>query len=226
MTLLGANPAPDVAGHGEMAGRSNYYVGSDPGRWRANVANYRQDEYRDVYPGIDLVYYGKQRELEHDWIVRPGADPRAITFRFEGATHTEIASNGDLVITTPGGEVRLRKPVIYQETTGGRREIAGAFALRSRGRIGFRVADYDRTRPLVIDPVLSYSTYLGGFSSEQGRDITVDSRGNAYVTGSTPADVFVTKFDPRNRILYSTYYGGTGVDTGEAVRWTLPATPT
>jgi hypothetical protein len=234
MKLIGANPAPEADGLEELAGKINYFMGSDPAGWRTNVATYARVRYADVYPGIDLIYYGNQRELEYDWIVQPGAEPGTIGFAFDGAERTEFASNGDLVLTTAGGDVRLRKPLIYQESGGVRREIAGEFTPRIGGEIGFTVADYDRARPLVIDPVLSYSTYLGGYGRDEGLGIAVDSSGNAYVTGWTesinfPAtspgqpfggpyyDFFVTKFDPAGSPMYSTYQGGSDVETGRAI---------
>jgi hypothetical protein len=233
MKLLGGNPAPAIAGFEELPGKTNYYTGKDPTRWRTNVATYAKVTYPDVYPGIDLAYYGNQRQLEHDWIVRPGADPRAIRFAFEGATSIEVDSSGDLVLTTGAGEVRLRKPAIYQESGGQRREIAGAFAPSSTGEVGFTVGGYDRARPLVIDPVLAYSTYLGGSSGDSGSAIAVDATGSAYLTGETwsidfPSDipgppssrkdVFVTKLNPGGTaLIYSAYYGGTADDSARAL---------
>ena len=235
MKLVGGNPAPEVTGLEELRGKSNYFIGSDAGKWRTNVATYAKVKYREVYPGIDLVYYGNQRKLEYDWIVSPGADPSVIKFAVEGARSTKVVSNGDLVLATGGRDVRLHKPVIYQETDGVRREIAGAFAPGSNQEIGFTIADYDRAKPLVIDPVLSYSTYLGGNGPDYGNAIAVDGFRNVIVTGATrssnfpmlhPLDssangsnyeVFVTKFDVVGTLLYSTYLGGGGHDWGNGI---------
>jgi hypothetical protein len=218
MKLAGANPSPQVAGLEELPGKSNYFVGSDPAKWRTNVATYAKVRYRDVYPGIDLVYYGNQRQLEYDWIVSPGAEPGAIRFAVEGAKRIKVDSSGGLVLALAEGEVR-------QETNGVRREIAGSYVPKSKQEIAFKIADYDPTKLLVIDPVMNYSTYLGGSGSDEGRGIAVDSSGNAYVTGTTLStnfptanplqptyggstyDAFVTKFNPSGALVYSTYHG-------------------
>jgi hypothetical protein len=236
MKLVGTNPSPEVTGLEELPGKSNYFIGSDPARWRTNVATYARVKYRDVYPGIDLVYYGNQRQLEYDWIISPGAEPGAIRFAIEGAKRIKVDSSGDLVLAIAGGEVRLHKPVVYQETEGVRHEIAGGFVSPSNHEVAFSIADYDRTRPLVIDPILIYSTYLGGSGDDFTNGIAVDSSGSVYVTGSTsstnfptanplqPAsgggsyDAFVTKFNPSgSALVYSTYLGGSGDDSGNGI---------
>src|SRR5947209_2822509 len=238
MKLLGANPAPAVARVGELPGKSNYFVGNDPKKWRANVPTYAKIEYRDVYPGVNLVYYGNQRQLEHDFVVSPGADPKAITLAFEGMDGVAIDALGDLVLRADGGEVRLRKPVVYQELSGQRAVIPTRYVLTAERQVSFEVAAYDATKPLIIDPVLAYSTYLGGSNSDGGSGIAVDAAGNAYVTGNANstnfptttgafrnglvgfADAFVAKLDPTgSTLLYSTYLGGSNFNdaTGIAV---------
>src|SRR5207247_461009 len=236
MTFVGANPEPRVVGAEELPDKANYFIGNDPAKWRTNVPTYARVQYTDVYPGIDLIYYGSQRRLEYDFVVRPGADPRTIALGFQGADKLEVDPQGDLVLHTGAGEIRQRKPVIYQEIGGVRREIAGGYVLKGESRVGFHVAVYDTSRPLVIDPALVYSTYLGGSADDAGVGIAVDAAGNAYVTGSTASanypttagafqttlggggDAFVTKLNPTgSTLVYSTYLGGTGDDGGVSI---------
>src|SRR5437870_3644449 len=238
MKLAGANPAPEVVGVGELPGKSNYFVGNDPKKWRANLPTYAKVEYRRIYPGVNLVYYGNQRQLEHDFVVSPGADPKAITLAFEGMDGVAIDALGDLVLRAAGSEVRLRQPVVYQEQNGQRAVIPTRYVLKAERQVSFEVAAYDATKQLIIDPVLAYSTYLGGSNSDGGSGIAVDAAGNAYVTGNANstnfptttgafrnglvgfADAFVTKLDPTgSTLLYSTYLGGSNFNdaTGIAV---------
>ncbi|MDD5035850.1 MAG: hypothetical protein PHE55_13950, partial [Methylococcaceae bacterium] len=131
MKLLGANPNPDIGGLDELPGKVNYFTGNDPSKWRAGVSTYAKVRYASVYPGIDLVYYGNQRQLEYDFVVNPGADPNAIRLNFEGADEARVDENGDLVLTTPSGELRLHKPSIYQDIDGQRRPVEGRFVLHT-----------------------------------------------------------------------------------------------
>src|SRR6185436_9955389 len=191
--------------------------------------------YSDVYPGISLVFYGSERELEYDFVVAPGADPAAVALAFEGADALRIDDGGDLVLATAAGELRLRRPLIYQETGGERQRVAGGYVLEE-GKVRFQVEAWDRARPLPIEPVLGYSTYLGGASNKQGFGIALDDSGNAYVTGSTVSanfpvsttpfqavrvgatDVFVTKLDSSgSTVMYSTFLGGSGDEAGNAI---------
>lgn len=244
MRLVGASLAPGLSGREELPGKANYFIGRDPEKWRVNVPTYAKVEYQNVYPGIDVFYYGNQRQLEHDFVVAPGADPGKILLNFQGAENLELDTRGDLVVHTAAGEVRLKRPVVYQEIDGSRREIDGAFSLKNANQVGFDVAAYDQSRPLIIDPVLAYSTYLGGSvpanNGNEGLGIAVDTAGNAYVAGDTDATnfpttsgafqtastagpggtcVFVTKLNPTGTALvYSTYLcGGLDVGTGIAV---------
>ena len=233
MKLVGANPGqePQITGLEELPGKVNYFIGNDPKKWRTNVSTYAKVKYQNVYPGVDLVYYGKQRQLEYDFVVKPGADPNWIRLGFDGAKTIRIDESGDLILTTKGGEVRQQKPVVYQKMAGSRQEIAGSYAVKADREVGFEIGTYDLSQPLVIDPVLSYSTYLGGNSGDSGEGITVDSVGNAYVTGLTSSadfptlnayqasigggiNAFVTKLTASGGLSYSTYLGGSSDDRG------------
>src|SRR5262249_37797742 len=165
MKFTGANPQPLVTGIEELAGKAHYFIGKDPNKWRTHVPVYAKIKYEAVYPGVDLVYYGNQQVLEYGFVVAPGADPKVISLDFEGADKVEVDAQGDLVLHTAIGHIRQRKPLIYQEVGGVRQEIAGGYvlldpktphsALRT-ALIGFKVAQYDSTKPLIIDPVLWY----------------------------------------------------------------------
>ncbi len=267
--LAGAKPAPEVTGLDELPGKSNYFIGNDPAKWRANVPNYAKVRYEEVYPGIDLVYYGNQRQLEYDFVVAPGADPRAIRLRVDGAVAPmsssaagtpplQIDANGDLVISTDGGEVRFHKPVVYQvpapvaaqhgrRTTDNRQFLDGRYVLAANNDVRFEVSAYDETRPLIIDPVLSYSTYLGGIDYDDAYGIAVDSAGSAFVVGETASvnfpttlgaldttcgtdgecnfdgytyysDVFVAKLNADgSALVFSTFLGGSQGDWGRGI---------
>ncbi len=230
MKLAGANPAPAVEGQDELPGKSNYFAGSNPQKWISDVPTYAKVLYREVYEGVDLIYYGNQRQLEYDFRVAPHVDPQIIKLKFEGVDRLEVSEGGDLLLHVAGGQVRQLKPVVYQtEATGARQQIAGQYVLSGEDEVGFRLGAYDPARPLVIDPVLAYATYLGGNGFDQGYGITVDSSRNAYVTGTTGAanfpttvgayqqtsgdenDGFITKLNPEGTALvYSTYLSGAG----------------
>jgi hypothetical protein len=230
LKLVGANPNPTITGMDELPGRVNYLRGNDPQQWHTNLPTYGKVKYAQAYPGIDLLYYGNPRQLEHDFVVAPGADPSVIAMEVEGPGPACLDSRGDLVWVTAAGEVRLQEPRIYQEVAGRRREVAGGYAVGSGRRVGFRVGAYDARRPLVIDPVLVYATYLGGSGDDWGLGIAVDAAGNAYVTGLTTSsdfpgttgspvqphfagryDAFVAKLNAAGTALvYATYLGGNG----------------
>lgn len=232
--LVGANPSARATGEDRQSSTSNYFVGSDPRQWRTAVPNYAKVRYSAVYPGIDLVYYGNEGTLEYDWIVGPGADPQTIRMEFEGADRLRIDKHGDLVIRAGKDEYRHKRPQIYQQTADRRVPVSGDWVLK--GKEGsFRVGPYDRSKELIIDPPLIYSTYHGGASSDYGLAVAVDSIGNTYVTGKADStnfptagplqsslsgveDAFVTKFSPDGSTrLFSTYLGGGGTDEGDGI---------
>ena len=181
--LIGANPAGKVTGEEELPGKVNYFIGHDPAKWRTDVATYARVRYEEVYPGIDLVYYGNQGQLEYDFVVGPGADPARIRLRVAGARKMYVNGQGQLVVQTAGGAVRWNKPAIYQEMDGQHRSVKGKYVLRRGHELSFEVAAYDTDRPLVIDPILVYSTYLGGSDSDYGYRIAVASSGIAMLRG-------------------------------------------
>jgi IPT/TIG domain/Beta-propeller repeat len=216
-----------IAGEGLLEAKSHYLLGSDPKRWHPNVPAFERVRYGSVYPGVDLFYYGREGELEYDLVLAPGAELRQVVMDLSGALGLRVDDRGDLVLATDGGPMVWRKPVAYQVRDGERQEVESRYALRGAHRVGFEVGAYDRTRPLVLDPTLSYSTYLGGSAADVGHAIAVDDFGNAYVAGETqsldfpgpnatlkgPSDAFVAKFDPSGTTrLYSLYLGGSQVD--------------
>lgn len=233
-SLPGSNPRPAARGIDRLPGRSNYFRGNDPSRWVTGVAQYARVKVESIYPGIDLVYYGNQRQLEYDFIVRPGADPRRIELAFEGAGSLRLSAEGDLVIGTPGGELVQRKPFVYQEVDGERRQVAGRHRIVGGNRIAFEIGAYDRGRPLVIDPVLAYASLLGGNNSETAYAVAVDADGNAYLAGETSSEDFpgssaiqpavlgvdavVLKMNAAGTALvYATYLGGDGNDSARGI---------
>ena len=270
MTFEGANPQAEVVGLDKLPGLVNHLIGDDPTKWRTNIPTYKKVEYKNVYAGIDLVYYGNHGQLEYDLIVAPGADPTQIRLAFEGSEQVEVDEHGDLAITVPqasrgaaSGEaptLRLHKPVVYQRDEQGEKHfVDGTYALvvaetLSRHsasvvldssetpsslipHVAFQLAAYDASKPLIIDPVLSWATYLGGSVNDVGYGIAVDAAGSAYVTGGTnslnfpitaggpvqsrccgPNDIFVTKLNAAGTALvYSTYLGGSDEDLGRAI---------
>ena len=199
MRLVGADAGASVVGEDKLPGKSNYLVGNDPRKWRLDVPTYAKVRYQAVYPGVDLVYYGNEQQLEYDFVVAPGGDPQAIRMKFDGAKDPAVdAANGDLVLKGEAGDVRFRKPVVYQPATLGsdRRMVDGRYVLDADDRISFALSAFDPTRPLIIDPKLSYSTLLGGSLTDAAAtsvSIAVDSSGNAYVaSGTTSVDFPVT----------------------------------
>lgn len=241
MRLIGANRSPEVVGEDEQVGKSNYFIGNDPAKWQRDVSRYSKVRYKGVYSGIDQLFYGNQSELEYDFIVSPLADYRNIRMSFTGAKSVNVDQrSGDLVIKTKDrGEIRQPQPYVYQKINGEKKEITSRYILEVKDEntsVSFQVGEYDQTKPLIIDPSLVYSTYLGGSDFDSGNAIAVDTAGNAYVTGFTKSlnfptqnpfqsarggsnDAFVTKLNATgNGLVYSTYLGGgNGSGNGNAI---------
>ena len=250
MAVVGMNPHSKISGVGELPGKSNYFIGNNPAKWRTNIPNYAEVKFQSVYPGVDLVYYGNQGKLEYDFVVQPGGDPHQILLDV-GAVSTpstnshrsgklRLAENGDLLVNTDSGEVVFQKPAVYQPGTdyepgtADRELIEGKYVLIGAHKVGFQIAAYDHRKPLVIDPTLIYSTYLGGNFWDKVNAITADSAGHAYVTGKTAStnfpttpgvfrktlngrstDVFITELNSAGSgLVYSTYLGGSNEDEG------------
>jgi hypothetical protein len=236
MRLVGGNAKPEITAGDPLPGTVNYYVGSDSKNWHTGVKQYSSVSYREVYPGVNMVFHGAQRQLEFDFVVSPGANPKSIALGFKGARKLNTDDSGNLVLNSSAGDVVLHKPVAYQEKDGKREIVEAAFALKNRNEVALNLGTYDRGRELVIDPSLSYATYLGGSQEDDAYAIAIDSSGDAYVTGQTKStdfptvagaysssnaglfDVFVTKIaaDGTSRI-YSTYIGGGSNDSGNAI---------
>ncbi|MGI8985059.1 MAG: SBBP repeat-containing protein [Acidimicrobiales bacterium] len=235
LAFVGADPRPEIAGVGEFPGASNYLGSDGDGAGLTDVPSYGEVRYRQLYPGIDLVFGDNQGQVEYDFVVAPGADPGAIAVDVDGPGEPVIDAAGDLVVETASGTLRQSKPVLYQERDGERHAVTGAFALRGDGRVGFEVGDYDPDLALVIDPVISYSTFLGGAGFDSGLSMAVDPSGNAYVAGRTASpnfpttgavqpvfgggtDVFVAKLGPDgSTVAYATYLGGAGSEFGNGI---------
>jgi hypothetical protein len=192
LSLAGSNAHAPVEGLDLQPGYSNYFLGNNPARWRRNIPHYARVKYRGVYPGVDLVYYGHQGQLESDYVLAPGAHAERIALRVEGAKNLKLNPDGDLAFSTPLGELVLRRPIAYQEVSGERREISANYTQRGPNLIGIQVGSYDVTQPLIIDPVLAYSTYLGGTANQFLFQVTADSSGFAYVAGFTSSSDFPT----------------------------------
>src|SRR5216684_1928737 len=238
MKLVGTKSGAKVSGLEQLPGKSNYFIGNDPKKWHTRVPTYAQVRYQGAYPGIDVVYYGHHAQLEYDFVVAPGASPKALTLAIAGTGREaplRIDREGDLVATLDDGQVCFHKPMVYQPAGAERTYVDGRYVLKGEHEVGFEIAASDPAKPQVIGPTLSYSTYLGGIRYDDGRGIAVDSAGNAYVTGSTystdfptcnplqptnrgGSDAFVAALDPNGgTLLYSTYLGGSDADFGYGI---------
>ncbi|HYW41636.1 MAG TPA: SBBP repeat-containing protein [Bryobacteraceae bacterium] len=234
-----SNPAPRAEGLERLPGISNYFIGADPAKWHTNIPQYAKVRYHDVYAGIDMVYYGDGRNLEYDFVVAPGADPNAIRLAFEGVDRLYVAVNGDLTLKVGEGELRLRKPMVYQALNGKRVEVAGSYQVLPGRQVRFALAGYNPGSSLTIDPVLVYATYLGGSAKDAALGIAVDGSGSAYLVGGTQSldfrtvagsyrttkptssnnvNTFVSKMNSAGtQLLYSTYLGGSGSDQSQGI---------
>ena len=237
MRLVGGDP--DVAapaGLEPLPGITNYLVGNDPRLWRTGIHGYRKVEYRDVYPGVNVIYYGNHRQLEYDFVVAPGGRAGDIAIAFDGARHVAIDGGGGLAIDTGRGNLHQPAPVMYQDVDGARQTVDGGFVIDKAGRVRFRVGRYDHGLPLVIDPVLTYATYLGGSAGDAAMGVAVDGEGNVYLSGETASidfphqngaqpvsgggslDVFVAKLSGTgDQLVYATYLGGSSYEYAKDV---------
>ena len=234
MQILGANQEAQFAGKEELEGKSNYFIGNDQNTWRTDIANYKRVRFEQVYSGINLEYYGDQRQLEYDFIVEPNADPSQIKLNFKGVKNIKVNEIGELVLKTSLGEIKQKKPFVYQtDENGERKEVVSSYQVKGK-EIGFQLAEYDKNKQLIIDPVvLVYSTFLGGSGFDTGVAIAVDNQSSAYIMGYTQSlnfpiqggiqttngggefDAFVCKFNAAgSQLVYSTFLGGSGNENG------------
>ena len=239
MQLVGTNPSATFSAIDELPGKANYFIGHNQADWHTNVPMYRKVAEGGVYPGVDLVYYGTQRQIEYDFIVAPGADVASIRLSIQGGKNLKIDNQGELVVSSQGGDVVLHKPVVYQEAGKEKQMVAASYAINSNNEVHFEIGTYNRTRALVIDPILAYSTYLGGSNIDGANAIAVATDNTAFIAGGTfstnfptshplqandgggpdfPQDAFVTKFSADgSTLLYSTYLGGTNEDVANGI---------
>ena len=230
---IGANPHLQMVAENPLPGRINYLIGRDPAQWHTGVPTFARVRYRGLFPGVDAIFYGNKGGIEYDLVLVPGADPAKISFALEGATSMRLANSGDLVLALQDAEVRQLKPMVYQEMNGARRLLPAHYIIHRDKTVGFEVAGFDRNLPLIIDPRLAYSTYIGSDTADAVTSVAVDQFGDAYATGSTvfgfptknPAqqnqlgtDAFVTKFSSSGgSLIYSTILGGSSADSGSAI---------
>ena len=236
LRFSGASGEVKVEGEKPLPGVTNFFLGNDPEQWRTNVPTYAAITYHDLYPGIDLIYSGKQGRLKSEFVVAADADPTLIIMDYSGVSSMYMREDGALVLETPIGKLVEAPPFIYQMIDEERATVEGGYRLLGEGEVTFTLGDYVPTEPLIIDPALVYSTYLGGIDDDQCWDVAVDGSGNAYITGRTsyarfPAqdllqlnhragdgDAFVAKLNPSGSgLIYSTYLGGSGSDQGEGI---------
>jgi hypothetical protein len=228
--FAGASPAARITGEEPTPRVVNYYLGNDPSQWRERVATFARARCRAVWPGVDVVFYGQGGELEYDFVVAPGADPACIRMRIEGHAAAAVATDGDLVLSTPGGELRHRAPVAYQVVEGSRVAVDARYEIGEDGTIGFTLGDHDSSSELVIDPILVYLGLLDGASSDQQARIAVDGQGQAVIAFQTASanlptrnpiqptpgsltDLFVARFTADgSNLVYATYLGGAAAD--------------
>ena len=237
MKLARSNVNARFGGLDELPGKSNYILGNRPENWHTNIPTYRKVARRNIYRGIDVIYYGTQRQLEYDFVVSPGANPRVIQLDFEGAQNLRTDSAGNLIVKVADGEVRMLRPLAYQQVAGAKHPVTASYVVKGSSSASFELGGYDRALPLVIDPTLAYSTYLGGSNIDGANAIAVAPDATAFIVGGTfstdfptahplqpnvggprdfPQDAFVAKISADgSTLLYSTYLGGVGIRRGE-----------
>jgi uncharacterized repeat protein (TIGR01451 family) len=239
LKLSNTNENQEILGLEEQSGKVNYFIGNAPDNWRTDIPTYAKVKYRDVYPGIDAIYSANQQQFKWDFIVHPGANPDLISLDFSENEQLKLDDHGNLLLSAGEEEIRIGKPVVYQESAEQRSEVLASYVLKDH-QVSFRLGNYDTTKSLIIDPTIEYSTYLGGTSDDYGYGITSDLNGNVYVTGLTwsvgttsppgfptknPYQVdnlgfynaFITKIDGTGALVYSTYLGGTDADNGWSI---------
>ena len=238
--LVGGNPQATLTGLDPLSGRINYLLGDDPANWQTDLPAFARLRAAEVYPGVDLVYYGNQQKLEYDFVVAPGADVSALCLRVSGADRLELDAQGDLVLSVGAAQLRQHKPILHQVIGGARKEVTGGYRLKDPQTVAFEVGRYDPRWPLIIDPVLSYASYFGGSGNDTAWDVALDGSGNVYVAGETlsaglpttnafqrnyagdytgyAGDAFIAKFDNTcSNLIYMTYLGGSGYDAALAI---------
>lgn len=222
--LVGGSGSSQLEALDRLPGHSSYFHGQDRAKWVTDIPNFARVRAAGVYPGIDLIYYGNQTGLEYDFVVSPGADPRAIRMRFAGVTALRIDEQGNLVLSTPAGQIIEQRPVIYQTVGAERKPVEGRFAVRGRRTVSFELASYDRSRALVIDPFLAYSSFVGGFDTDEGHGVATDAAGHMFMTGVTystrhgDADVLIRKLTlDGSAFLYTADLGGSDDDIGNGI---------
>src|SRR5215218_404032 len=235
MRFQDAATSRGITGVDQLPGKVNYLVGNNSTEWRTNIPTYARVRYEQIYPGVDLVYYGNQRQIEYDFVIEPGASFRQIRLAFDGAGKLKLNRRGDLILKSGTHKLTLLRPIAYQQLNNKRREVSVRYLLKPRGQVSFQVGNYDKTQPLVIDPVLVYSTFLGGTGQDQGNSIAVDASGNAYIAGQTASaafptssplqaanggltDAFVAKLNATgSALIYSTFLGGSSSDVARSI---------
>jgi len=234
MHVVGGQWDAQIVGSGQLSAKANYIIGNNPSKWHREVPRYARVSYHDVYPGIDLTYHGQQKQLEFDFAVAPGSTPDPIQLSFSGASRIRTDTAGNLALSSSAGDLTLNKPVAYQERNGIRQLVDARFVLSANHQVGFQLGTYDRTRELVIDPSLSYATYLGGTGEDVGFGIAVDAAGDSFITGHSNSatfpgfsgtvtghsggfSAFVTALDPKGALLYTTFVGGSNDDLGASI---------
>jgi len=229
--VVDGNPSARLTGEDLLASKVNYFIGNNPHDWHRGISQYSRVSYQNVYPGISLAYHGQQSQLEFDFVVSPGASPAPIGLSFPGAAHIATNASGGLVLSSSTGDLTLNKPIAYQEHAGIHEPVSAQFVLQADNQVRFELGSYDHNRELVIDPSLSYASYLGGNNEDVGFGIAVDSSLNTYVTGHSNStsgfpggnpskggfDAFVVKINADGSLGYTTFVGGSSDDLGAAI---------